>query len=78
MVLVVVGEMAGTVVPVVDILPVADRSEVPGRMMAGTRRAVAGKRLIGVGTQRAAAGKRPTVGKLVEAMLLMVVGKLNR
>lgn len=78
MVLVVVGEMAGTVVPVVDILPVAGRSEVPGRMMAGMRQAVAGTRLVGVGTPRVVAGKLPAVGKLGEVMPLMVVGKLNR
>lgn len=83
--LVVVGEMAGTVVPVVGILPVAGRSEAPGKMMAGTRQTVAGTRLVGVGTQRAAAGtlrvvagKRPAVGKMVEVTPLLVVGKLNR
>jgi len=84
-VLVVVGEMAGTVVPVVGILPAAGRSEAPGKMMAGTRRAVADTRPVGVGTKRAAvgtpqvvAGKRPAVGKLVEVTPLLVVGKLNR
>jgi len=84
-VLVVAGEMAGTVVPVVGILPVAGRSEAPGKTMAGTRQAGAGTRPVGVGMQRAVAGtprvvagKRPVVGKLVEVTPLLVVGKLNR
>lgn len=86
-VLVVVGEMAGTVVPVVGILPVAGRSEAIGKMMAGTRRTVAGTRPVGVGvgmqravagTLQVVAGKRPAVGKQVEVTPLLVVGKLNR
>jgi len=84
-VLVVVGEMAGTVVPVVGILPVAGRSEVPGKMMAGTRPVGVGMRPVGVGMQRAAAGtprvvagKRLAVGKLAEVTPLLVVGKPNR
>lgn len=68
----VVEEMAGTVVLAVGILLVVGRPGVTGRMMAGTRRAVAGTRLAGVGTQQAVAdtrwvvaGKRQAVGKLV-------------
>lgn len=80
----VVEEMAGTVVPVVGILLVADRSGVTGRTMAGMQQLVAGTRPAGVGmqqvaagTRRVVAGKRQVVGKLVEVTPPPVVGKLH-
>jgi len=79
-VVLVVGQTAGTVVPVVGTLPVVGRSEVTGmrRAVVGMRRAGVGMPRAGAGKRRAVVGKRLAVGKLVVVMPQPVVGKLRR